>query len=158
MLARGAFETVAQGLLSDGIAVRFRAGGSSMKPTIADGECLVVAPADAKSIDVADVVLCRTPRGLAAHRVLRVETRADGARRFTTCGDAALETDRPVDAADVQGRVVSVERDGGPIDLAVWGGVLGRLTVLAALELARAVRRLRARDWIAAAVSARNSA
>ena len=126
-----------------------------MTPTIENGECVVVAPVDATAVKLADVMLCRTRQGLAAHRVLSTGTNADGTLRFTTCGDAALETDPPVGGADVRGRVVSVEREGGTVDLSIWGGVVGRLAVIAAVELQRAVRRFRARAWLGAQSSVR---
>ena len=155
-LARGAFAELASALLADGISVRFRAGGQSMTPAIGDGDRLIVAPVQAAAVGIADVVLCQTARGLAAHRVLSID-RAQGALRLTTCGDTALETDRPVSAREVRGRVVAVERDGGRVDAMAPGGALARLAIVAALELARAVRRFRARAWLAPAVAARGA-
>jgi len=146
------FATVARALLADGIAIRFRAGGQSMLPAIGDGDCLVVAPVDASAVGIADVVLCETGRRLVAHRVLSVDR-----ARLTTCGDAALEMDRPVSPGDVRGRVVAVERGGTTVDLAVAGGALVRLAIVAGLELRRAVRRFGARAWLGAATAARGA-
>jgi len=126
-----------------------------MTPAIGDGECLVVAPVDAGAVGIADVVLCQTGRRLVAHRVLSVD-RAGNAPRLTTCGDAALEADRPVSPGDVRGRVVAVERDGDTVALAVAGGMLVRLAIVAGLELRRAVRRFGARAWLGAARAARS--
>jgi hypothetical protein len=147
-LRRGAFASVVEGLLAEGISVRFRAGGRSMTPTIDDGEVLIVAPATAHEIDVADVVFCQTRSRSVAHRVLAIRDGAAGEPRLTLCGDASLETDRPVTAAQVRGRVVAIERAGQRIDVEVKGGFLGRLAVVTAFELRRALRRWRAGAWL----------
>jgi hypothetical protein len=146
---------VARELLAEGISVRFRAGGHSMTPTIADHEILIVAPARAAEIAVADVVLSATSRRATAHRVLSVDARADGELALTTCGDAALETDRPVAAAEVLGRVVGIERAGRQIAIQPKAGAFGRRALVAALELRRAVRRWRARAWLPSLAPAR---
>jgi hypothetical protein len=148
-LRRGAFASVVEGLLAEGIPVRFRAGGRSMTPTIDDGEILIVAPAAAHEVDVADVVFCQTGSRSVAHRVLSISGDAAGAPRLTLCGDAALEIDRPVTAEQVRGRVIAVERAGHRVDVEVTGGLLGRLAIVAAFELRRSLRRWRARAWLA---------
>jgi hypothetical protein len=151
----GAFATVVEALLADGIPVRFRAGGRSMTPTIEDGEVLIVEPATAQEVDVADVVLCWTRSGAVAHRVLAVGAEEDGARRLTLCGDAALEVDRPVATSDVQGLVVGIEREGRRLDVAVRAGGWGRRALVAAFELRRTIRRWRAYGWLAPLAASR---
>jgi hypothetical protein len=135
-------------LLAEGISVRFRAGGRSMTPTIDDGEVVVVAPAAAHEVDVADVVFCQTRSRSVAHRVLSIRAGAAGAPRFTLCGDASLETDRPVTAEQVRGRVIAVERAGHRVDVQVKGGLLGRLAVITAFGFRRSLSRWRARAWL----------
>jgi hypothetical protein len=151
----GTFATVVEGLLSDGIAVRFRAGGRSMTPTIEDGEVLIVAPAMSGQVDVADVVFCRTRAGAVAHRLLEIAPEAGGGSRLTLCGDASLETDHPVSESSVQGRVIGIERGGRRLDVAVRAGAWRRRAIVAALELRRALRRWRARRWLAPLAPAR---
>jgi hypothetical protein len=119
-----------------------------MTPTIDDGDILVVAPASAHEIEVADVVFCQTRSRSMAHRALSVGEDAAGARRLTLCGDASLEIDRPVAAAEVRGRVTAVERAGRRVDMEVKAGLLGRLAIVAAFELHRSLRRWRARAWL----------
>jgi hypothetical protein len=147
-LQRGVFASVVEGLLAEGISVRFRAGGRSMTPTIDDGEVLIVAPATAHEVDVADVVFCQTRSRSLAHRVLSINGGAASEPQLTLCGDAALEIDGPVTADQVRGRVVAVERAGQRVDVEVKGGLLGRLAVVAAFELRRSLRRWRARAWL----------
>ena len=147
-LRRGAFASVVEGLLAEGVSVRFRAGGRSMTPTIDDGEVLIVAPAAAREVGVADVVFCQTGARAVAHRVLAISRDAAGASQLTLCGDASLESDRPVTAEQVRGRVIAVERAGQRVEVAVTAGLLGRLAIVAALELRRSLRRWRARAWL----------
>jgi hypothetical protein len=149
MPSRGTFTAVVDGLLADGYQVRFRAAGRSMLPTVRDGECLVVAPASARDVARGDVVLCATWRGPVAHRVVSVGVDVGGAPVFTLRGDASLELDRPVAAAQVRGRVVGVERNGRLRGAALpLGGVLlsARRWMRPALVAARA--------WLAPAPSA----
>jgi hypothetical protein len=136
-----AFAAVVDGLLEEGLSVRFRAGGRSMLPTLRDGEVVTVAPASAADVAVGDVLLCATARGPLAHRLVSVahaRAAAAGAAstlRLTLRGDASLECDAPVTAAQVRGKVVSVERDGRSLSLALRGGALGRGVWLASRRL-----------------------
>jgi len=119
-----------------------------MTPTIDDGEILIVAPAAAHQVDVADVVFCQTRSRPVAHRVLSIGGGAAGAPQLTLCGDAALELDRPVTTEQVLGRVIAVERAGQRVDVEVTAGFLGRLAIVAAFALRRSLRRWRARAWL----------
>ena len=131
---RQSFSTIANSLLSGGLSVRFRAGGHSMGSAVRDGEHVTVAPAAARDVQIGDIVLCETWRGPLAHRVQRIERAALGAVRFVLRGDASLEDDSPVVAAQVRGRLVSVERDGRTVDLGIPGGGLGKRLFVAALR------------------------
>ena len=136
---RSAFSTIAAGLLEAGLTVRFRAGGHSMGASVRDGEAVTVAPVDARNVEVGDIVLCQTWRGPLAHRVQRVERDATGALRFVLRGDASLEDDRPITAAHLRGRLVSVERNGRAFDLIVRGGAMGKRLFVSALRLRTAL-------------------
>jgi len=146
MASAQVFSDVVESLLAAGVQVRVRAAGRSMLPTIRNGECLVIAPVAQRAIERGDVLLFETWRGLLAHRVLAIEIGHDGARRFTLRGDASLDSDRPVLAAAVVGRVVGVERAGRTRSLAVMGGDLGRLWLAARLRLRPALDV--ARGWL----------
>lgn len=136
---RHAFSTIAGSLLEAGLNVRFRAGGHSMGAAVRDGEHVTVAPVDVRDVEIGDIVLCQTWRGALAHRVQRIERDATGATRFVLRGDASLEDDRPVTAAQLRGRVVSVERAGRAFELAVRGGALGRRLFVKALRIRTAL-------------------
>jgi hypothetical protein len=117
------FERVITGLLGAAVApgghaplmIRFRAAGLSMYPAIRDGELITVAPVAAGQISRGDVLLCRTPTRLLAHRVVAVAE--GGAPVLRLRGDAKASCDAPIAASDVIGRVVSVHRDGRGIRL-----------------------------------------
>jgi hypothetical protein len=142
------FSAVVDGLLAEGLRVRFRASGRSMLPTVRDGECVIVAPVRAAGVAPGDVLLCRTWRGEIAHRVTRIARAADGARRFELRGDASLESDPLVTDAQVRGRVESVERDGRLVSLSIAGGTLGRAVFTASLRTRPALAAL-ARTFLA---------
>jgi hypothetical protein len=111
-----AFADVVTDLLCRGHSVRFRAKGSSMHPTIREGEAITVAPVAPAAIGRGDVVLYRSGLGVTAHRVVGVEHLADGVVRFVTRGDASGGCDEPVEASAVLGSVVAVERRGRMVD------------------------------------------
>jgi signal peptidase I len=98
--------TVIEEVLATGNAARFRARGDSMHPSIRSNEMLEVERVEPSSIRRGDVVLVRLPRGLTAHRVVRV-TR-DG--RFITRGDNAPMDDEPFFAGAILGRVRTPRR------------------------------------------------
>ena len=108
------FISLSAELLSLGYGVRFRTKGTSMRPAIRDGETIIVEPVSPADVKRGDVIFCRTDDGVIAHRVVSVKRRAS----FILRGDAMQSCDEPVSAAQVLGRVVSVERDGRSIAVA----------------------------------------
>lgn len=103
-------------LLKLGYAVRFRAGGHSMHPTIKDGEMITVEPVNPGDVRRGDILLYQFKKGVIAHRVLRVE-REDAQLRFILRGDSTHACDAPVEAGEILGRVISVERKGRAFNL-----------------------------------------
>ena len=129
-------------LLSQGATVRFRPSGRSMYPSIREGEVITVEPVQISDVKLADIVLYRSQRGLIAHRVIQVSRsqaelnayRAAGFSLrassgpdewvFRLRGDASLSCDEPVEAEQILGRVIGVERNGRSITLATRGAKL----------------------------------
>jgi signal peptidase I len=105
------FGAVIEEALTTGTLVRFRAEGTSMYPTIRDGEVITVATVSAEEVVRGDVLLCRHGQRVLAHRVVGVSTRGTD-RFFELRGDAKTACDLPVGASAVVGRVVGVERNG----------------------------------------------
>lgn len=105
----GLFLEVSRHLLAQGVCVRFRAGGASMQPAIADGDAVVLAPVSAVAVRPGDVVLyCRGLRSIA-HRVVRISRAKQNVTALLLCGDAAEACDAPVRPHDVLGKVIAVE-------------------------------------------------
>ncbi len=126
------FTDVATGLLRQGHGVRFYAKGWSMYPTIKDGEMITVEPVVPSQVKRGDILLHHNGRGVIAHRVVRI-----GRKRalfntqnsvlstfFILRGDASSTCDEPVEADQVLGKVVFVERDGCLIDLDSWKSMI----------------------------------
>ena len=110
-------------LLRRGYTVRFAATGQSMDPTIRHGELIHVAPIDGDRIEVGEIVLFATSRGLTAHRIVEIiEASASSERMFLSQGDLFSAWFEPVLGRHVLGRVVAVERGGRVVPLT------GRLT------------------------------
>ncbi len=106
-------------LLSRGTTVRFRPSGRSMYPSIREGELITVEPVRASDVKLADIVLYRSERGLIAHRVVNNRTQSSvlSPHHFLLRGDASLSCDQPVEAHQILGRVVGVQRNGRSIAL-----------------------------------------
>lgn len=101
-------------VLERGEPFRFEAPGFSMSPFVRDGDAITVSPLSDAAPRLGDVVAFIRPETskLVVHRVVGKQ---DGA--FLIQGDNAEETDGPVPAANVLGRVTRVERDGKPVRL-----------------------------------------
>jgi len=122
------FSDVSAELLRRGARVRFRATGRSMQPTILEGEAITVEPVAPAAITRGDILLYRWERGVIAHRVIRIERTNDGTvtqpsvlspqSSFILRGDASASSDTPIQAEQVIGKVIAVERAGRRIDLA----------------------------------------
>ena len=105
------FHALLDEALAAGTVVRFRAEGTSMHPTIRDGEVITIAPVSSDEVVPGDVLLCRHKARMLAHRLVAVTTRGDE-RKFHCRGDAKSGYDAPVGAEAVVGRIISVCRDG----------------------------------------------
>ena len=106
------FAGTCEQLLAQGYSVRFRGEGTSMLPTIAPGEKIIVAPAHPGRVMRGDVLMFRCRGRLLTHRVAAIQVGPCGEREFLLRGDAKGGFDAPVRQADVLGKVVGVERRG----------------------------------------------
>jgi signal peptidase I len=105
------FGAMIEEALTTGTLVRFRAEGTSMYPTIRDGEAITVAAVATDEIVRGDLLLCRQGKRVLAHRVVGVTTR--GADRFFALrGDSKASCDPQVRADAIVGRVIGVHRNG----------------------------------------------
>jgi signal peptidase I len=97
--------------LTTGAVVRFRAEGTSMHPTIHDGDVITVAPVSGAQVVNGDVLLCRHDNRMLAHRVVGTTGRGSDTS-FYLRGDAKAACDAPVRADAIVGRVISTCRNG----------------------------------------------
>jgi hypothetical protein len=142
---RSRFMQMLEALLGGGHSVRFRAPGSSMHPTIRNGEAITVVPLGASPVRVGEVLLYRRGRAAIAHRVIRVSSGPGRSVGFVLRGDAACSSDDPIQLRQVLGRVLAIERDGrgecldplGPTWSRAWGYTLrvGRDTRMKAARI-----------------------
>ncbi|MDH3598188.1 MAG: signal peptidase I [Candidatus Tectomicrobia bacterium] len=129
-------------LLRRGMRVRFAAKGQSMQPVIRDGEVITVTPVAVAEVKQRDILLYRTARGLIAHRVVGIERHPGRAAAFTLRGDAANVCDAPVQAEQILGKVVSVQRGARQMGMAGWHAAPWRKIGAWASRLAGRIRRL----------------
>ncbi|HXF05832.1 MAG TPA: hypothetical protein VNM72_10515 [Blastocatellia bacterium] len=109
--------------------LRFRMSGTSMRPTIDDGDVVTVEPIDATTLQVHDVVFYVSASGVPLiHRIIAFEKRSGGTYIVTRADHAEL-ANAPVPLAQVLGRVIAVQRHstGRIISLKPRPSVLSRL-------------------------------
>ncbi len=108
----------ARQLLSRSIPVEMRMSGSSMRPSIEDGDIITILPITDTPLKPGDVVLYQSRYDTAViHRVVRVERATSSERTIVTRGDASLQNDMPVPQHRVLGLVKRVERAGERIKM-----------------------------------------
>jgi signal peptidase I len=110
------FGAVVDKALTAGATVRFRAGGSSMYPTIRDGEAVTIAAVCTDDVVRGDVLLCRHEQRMVAHRVVGVGSRGSE-RFFELRGDSKASCDMLVGVDAVVGRIIDVCRNGRLVTL-----------------------------------------
>ena len=111
-IAGGELEALAGEVLRAGCAVRFRARGASMWPSIRDGDVVKIQPMGSTAIRRGDVVLYYSGQGrLVAHRVANRCTQ-QGCVELLMQGDALTRPDGLVPQEQVLGRLVAIQRSG----------------------------------------------
>ncbi len=121
MAAPREFAELTATLLSTCNELRFQVHGQSMFPFVRDGDIAVVARIDPRALALGDVLACTTAGGgLLIHRLVRIVARPGQELLLITRGDARRVADAPCVAAQIQGRVIRVERDGVARVLAGW--------------------------------------
>jgi signal peptidase I len=122
------FPELISDLLTNGLKVKFRAPGYSMYPTILNGDEITVEPTKPEVIEIGDIILYRDHQNLIAHRVIKILKRSEKNSRsapqgpqgrsssetlqFILRGDARPVCDDPINAEQILGKVISVERNG----------------------------------------------
>lgn len=113
LLKRARFE------LSRQNPVQLRVSGSTMRPSLEDGDLVTIEPLNSQSVRPGDIILYQSLSDTALiHRVVRLEQRSAG-RYIVTRGDASSTADVPVPIHHIMGRVTSVNRSGEIIDVSL---------------------------------------
>ncbi len=86
---------------------RLAVTGSSMLPTVWPGDILVVERQHSDQLQRGQVILCLRDGELVAHRMVR-----RSGELLVTRGDSLLHNDRPFQAENVVGQVISILRNG----------------------------------------------
>ncbi len=115
-LGFGHFGDLSGELLSLGFGVRFRAPGTSMHPTIRNGDLITVEPVEPSNLKRGDIILYRLQNDFIAHRLVNIKKRNGCGLTFILRGDASTTCDAPVKPAQVFGKVVCLERGHRRID------------------------------------------
>ena len=115
MSARPSFDAIVEDVLRAGRAVSFVAPGTSMEPTIHDGETITVEPRRPEEVRRGQIAVYASPAGLRAHRLIRRPRRRSGS--FTVRGDAAQVPSESVPLESILGIAVAVGRPGGQVSL-----------------------------------------
>lgn len=98
-------------------SLRLQVSGSSMKPNINDGDYVTVETAHPSSVRIGDIILIASSSNTALiHRVARIEQKG-GVNIFVTHADASSFQDVPVPFSQFLGRVTSIEKKDGLVNL-----------------------------------------
>lgn len=96
--------------LSRSRRLRLRMSGTTMRPTIEDGDTITVEAIDPTTVRPHDIVLYVSASGtVVVHRVIGFEDRA-GCAYAIARGDRSEFLDAPVPLTQILGRVITVER------------------------------------------------
>jgi signal peptidase I len=101
--------------------VRLCVFGTSMAPSILPGDLVLIQRANLDEISPGDVVLFLQKGRLFVHRVVDRKVAATAGCPEESClitrGDRLRHEDPPVTSSELLGRVVSIERDTGKVEL-----------------------------------------
>ncbi|XOF33701.1 MAG: S24/S26 family peptidase [Candidatus Electrothrix sp. YB6] len=113
---QGALDLV-RSLLKQGISVRIRVSGSSMRPLLSGGEIIEVAPPAARSPKIGEILLFYDQQGNPlVHRLIRRRC-CNKVLYLQTKGDACAGCDGFIPAGQVLGRVQRIIIKHNTIDL-----------------------------------------
>lgn len=103
---------VSKELLALGYKVSFRATGTSMEPTIMDGDVITISALNERRLRCGEIVFIKTDLGRPIiHRVVSLQDMSDQ-NLIQTCGDNASVKDNPVEKQQVLGKIIEVQRGG----------------------------------------------
>lgn len=109
-------DTLLEFWAENGKETTFKLTGNSMYPSIKSGDKVVIQHTR-QSIRIGSVVAFRRGREIIVHRVIKIKKDHDQ-EIFLTKGDFNRKSDIPITEAQIIGKVVTINKDGGrQIDL-----------------------------------------
>lgn len=104
---------IAYRLLADGLEIRLKVTGASMRPFMKGGETVRVRRVPSQNLHIGDLVLYEDSSGsLVLHRIIGRRPVTPGTLHFETKGDGLRAPDDPVEDRQIMGKVIAVERVG----------------------------------------------
>ncbi|MBU0763769.1 MAG: signal peptidase I [Bacteroidetes bacterium] len=98
-----------ESLLREGMGVRVRVTGSSMRPFIRDNDIAVVESISEESLKKGDIIVYRMSQQYVVHRLLKIII-SEYETLYVCKGDSCCRKDMPVAAEHIYGRVSLIER------------------------------------------------
>jgi SOS-response transcriptional repressor LexA len=95
-------------LLNDGYAIRIKASGLSMFPSIWTGDRITISPQ--KDVTIGDVIVFNRGGQIVAHKLVRVFEK-ESIRYYQTRGDSSFRLDQPITAGEILGKVTGIKRE-----------------------------------------------
>lgn len=95
--------------LRSGLAVRFKAHGTSMLPSLWPGDVLTIQSADRDSMTPGDLVLAIRDDQIVIHRLVKIIGSPEDSRVILR-GDAMPQDDPPMHISELLGKVSKIER------------------------------------------------
>lgn len=96
--------------------IRIKTKGNSMMPTLRPADEVIVAPVTVAELAIGDIVVFRNAHLLVAHRLISIANKNEKII-FTAKGDNNKHIDKPFEARQIVGKVISVERAGKVITI-----------------------------------------
>ena len=107
----------ARQLLSKKQTIEIYMSGSTMRPTIEDGDVVMIEGVNDGKISQGDIVLYQSRYDTAViHRVIRID-RSSTEKSVTTRGDASSQNDPSIPLHQVIGKIKNIERAGEQIKM-----------------------------------------
>ncbi|MCX6332985.1 MAG: signal peptidase I [Bacteroidia bacterium] len=102
-------------LLAEGTALKVKADGYSMYPSIKPGSVVLIEPlAEGLPPSPGEIIAWKREAGLVVHRLVRI-VREGNSISFFTRGDSCAYEDQPIKKEQIAGKVVQLESPDGRI-------------------------------------------
>ena len=135
------FLTLSEEILRKGCNLRTPIMGFSMLPSLMSGDITFIRPVNVAKIEIGDIIVRCAGQKMVAHRVIK-KCREEDKMVLVTKGDAILNSDAPLREDCIMGKVITIEKSNGAINLEckVWriaNYIIARYSLLSLLIYGR---------------------